>query len=605
MNLVSLTLKNFRCFREETTISFADLTAIIGENDVGKSSVLEALEIFFNNVTVKIDSGDRSVSAEENATIEITCEFSDLPATLVLDAQAETSLADEYLLTENETLKICKIFNVTTSRPREEVFVSAYHPTSPQFGDLLELTNANLKRRLTDLNINDQAVQLNSNPSIRSAIWNSCEDLQLATKLVPVAKEDGKRIWDKFKEHLPLYALFQSDRPSRDSDSEIQDPMKYAVATALAKEDVKQKLSDVVESVRSSAIELATRTRQTLASIDENLASELTPDFKSDPKWAGLFSLTLLSDEGIPVNKRGSGVRRLILVSFFRAEAERNVESGQIPNIIYALEEPETSQHPKNQKILLGSFEDLSAGPGRQVILTTHSPGFASDLPLSSFRFLQAGAEGERRITQGMDTSWEEIAGTLGVTPDNRVKVLICVEGPTDIKAIQCLSKVLHGADHTLPDLSSDPRVAFIPLGGGTLVHWVDKNYLGQFGRPEVHIYDKDTTSYTEKVAQVNQRQDGSWAVQTCKREIENYLHPKAIETGIGLEVEFGDFDDVPELVSEILRGRHHRKPWNPSTVKKKLSDLSFPLMTADLLEERDPRGEVEGWLKRISEMLQ
>ena len=257
--------------------------------------------------------------------------------------------------------------------------------------------------------------------------WNSCQDLQLATKLVPVAKEDGKRIWDKLKEKLPLFALFQSDRPSLDSDSEIQDPMKYAVATALAEANVAQKLSEVVEAVRSSAIELANRTQQTLARIDRNLASSLTPEFKSDPKWAGLFSLSLLSDEGIPVNKRGSGVRRLILVSFFRAEAERNVESGQTPNIIYALEEPETSQHPNNQKILLESFEDLSVEPGRQVILTTHSPGFASDLPLSSFRFIQAGADGERKITQGTDTSWEDIARTLGVTPDNRVKVLVCV----------------------------------------------------------------------------------------------------------------------------------------------------------------------------------
>ena len=265
---------------------------------------------------------------------------------------------------------------------------------------------------------------------------------------------------------MPRYALFQSDRPSRDSDSEVQDPMKYAVATALAAPDVAQKLADVIEAVRSSAMELAQRTQRTLASIDHKLANELTPEFKSDPKWPGVFSLTLLSDRGIPVNKRGSGVRRLILLSFFRAEAERNIEGEKAPNIIYALEEPETSQHPNNQKMLLESFQDLSAEPGRQVILTTHNPGFASELSLPSFRFLQAGPDGERNIAAGSQTSWEEIASTLGVTPDNRVRVLICVEGPTDVKAIKSLSTALHTADDTLPDLSIDPRIAFIPLGG-------------------------------------------------------------------------------------------------------------------------------------------
>ena len=95
MRLVSLTLKNFRCFKDEKEVAFEDLTAIIGRNDVGKSTILEALEIFFNNDTVKIDSGDLCVSADDHFA-EISCEFDDLPDVLVLDAQADTSLADEH-----------------------------------------------------------------------------------------------------------------------------------------------------------------------------------------------------------------------------------------------------------------------------------------------------------------------------------------------------------------------------------------------------------------------------------------------------------------------------------------------------------------------------
>ena len=258
--------------------------------------------------------------------------------------------------------------------------------------------------------------------------------------------------------------------------------MKYAVATALAEPNVVSQLSEVTKAVRSSAIDLANRTHQTLETIAPNLASALTPDFKSDPKWAGVFSLTLLSDEGIPVNKRGSGVRRLILLSFFRAEAERNIESGQVPNIIYALEEPDTSQHPNYQKLLLSSLKVISSEPGRQVLLTTHSPGFASDLPLSSFRFLHDDVDGEKRITEGTGTSWEAIARTLGVTPDNRVKVIVCVEGPNDIVAIGHLSRALHDSDQTFPDLASDPRIAFFPLGGGSLTHWVNQGYLRPLG---------------------------------------------------------------------------------------------------------------------------
>jgi len=596
MMLISVTLRNFRCFLDERTIRIDDLTTVIGRNDVGKSSILEALEIFFNSDTVKIESADCHVAAADS-TVEIACEFANPPSTVVLDAQAVTSLFDEYLLTASGNLRIKKTFKCSTAKPKEEVFVWALHPTAAQCGDLLELNNAGLKKRLRDLGISEAGVQLNSNPSIRRAIWNASPALSMSEVDVPVAKEDGKRIWEKLSEHLPLFALFQSDRASRDSDAEVQDPMKLAVAAALADPGIQQKLAEVVSAVRSGAVELAQRTHQTLAKIDPGLAGQLTPEFKAEPKWAGLFSLALNSDQGIPVNKRGSGIRRLILVSFFRAEAERRLAQGGAHSIVYAIEEPETSQHPHNQRILLESFHDLASEPGCQVLLTTHSPGFASYLPISSFRFIRKGDDGQPQVEEATDATWEAMVSALGVVPDNRVRLLLCVEGPNDVLAFTSLSRALHAIDPALPDLSVDPRVAFVVLGGGTLSHWVSEHYLRGLSRPEVHIYDSDVTRYGAAVAQVNQRTDGSWGCQTAKREIENYLHADAIQEGLGIAVIFGDADDVPGLVAAQMG-------WTANTAKRKLAQLAFPRMTAARIKARDPVGEIEGWFRRIGGML-
>ncbi|WP_458009181.1 AAA family ATPase [Jutongia sp. SJQ-6] len=49
MKIHSLKLKNFRGYKDELSISFGDLTAFVGRNDVGKSTILEALDIFFND----------------------------------------------------------------------------------------------------------------------------------------------------------------------------------------------------------------------------------------------------------------------------------------------------------------------------------------------------------------------------------------------------------------------------------------------------------------------------------------------------------------------------------------------------------------------------
>ncbi len=47
--------------------------------------------------------------------------------------------------------------------------------------------------------------------------------------------------------------------------------------------------------------------------------------------------------------------------------------------MIYGIEEPETSLHPGAQKVLVDSMKTLSAN-GVQIIYTTHSPVFVSDL---------------------------------------------------------------------------------------------------------------------------------------------------------------------------------------------------------------------------------
>lgn len=92
--------------------------------------------------------------------------------------------------------------------------------------------------------------------------------------------------------------------------------------------------------------------------MDSNLASTLTPNFKSEPKFDSLFKLSIQSDQGISINKRGSGVTRLILLNFFRAEAERRMSESSSQNVIYAFEEPETSQHPKHQEMLMKYFDN-------------------------------------------------------------------------------------------------------------------------------------------------------------------------------------------------------------------------------------------------------
>ncbi|MFA5586155.1 MAG: AAA family ATPase [Saccharofermentanales bacterium] len=91
MKLASVKLRNFRGYKEETIIPIHDITAFIGKNDVGKSTILEALEIFFNNTLIECERDDLNIFADDRL-IEISCVFSQLPDRINIDSSVETTL---------------------------------------------------------------------------------------------------------------------------------------------------------------------------------------------------------------------------------------------------------------------------------------------------------------------------------------------------------------------------------------------------------------------------------------------------------------------------------------------------------------------------------
>ncbi|PYE96617.1 putative ATP-dependent endonuclease of OLD family [Rhizobium sp. PP-F2F-G38] len=604
-----MTIENFRAYSVPTTIDFDDITTIIGRNDVGKSTILEALEIFFNNETVKLEQGDCNVFGH-SPLVTITAEFSELPVDIVLDSGVPTSLADEHLVSEQGTLVIRRVYDCSKKTPSAESFLLARHPTAKGVDNLLELKEKELQALVKGKGIE---VSLKGNPGMRRALWENAGDLAFATVAVPVSKtkEDSKQIWEQIERHLPMFALFQSDRASRESDGEIQNPLKGAIATAIA--EVQDEIERIQAKVRQKSEEIARLTHDALKTIDPKLARTLVPKFTPPGagKWTGLFSLGMDTDDAIPLNKRGSGVRRIILVSFFKAEAERKLATSSKANIIYAIEEPETSQHPSNQRILIESFKDLARAPNCQVILTTHSPGLAADLPVESIRFVSGeGPPDTPTVERGLDV-FGKVADVLGVTPGSRVKVIICVEGPTDVEALRYLSHALHVEDSTVPSLLHNSACAFVVLGGSNLKHWVTQHYLENLRCPEVHIYDSDVASYGATVLQVNERSDGrgSWGVLTSKHEIECYLHPEAIKAVYGVSVDVVDHPDadhpsVPAAFAASITA--HKKLdglMKDGTAKTYLSKV-YPKMTAEMIRQRDPDGEVEGWFRRIGALL-
>lgn len=392
MKIVKVKLENFRGYKEEVVIDFADLTAFVGKNDIGKSTILEALDIFFNDGkgVIKIDKEDINKQAKEEGSteIKITVVFENLPNSLTIDTSNSTTLRDEYLLNSANQLEIIKKY---PNAGKEKVFIKASHPTSQDCSDLLSKKIKDLQKILDD---NSIACDNKTKSAVaRRSIWDHyLNDLQLQEIEIDITKEDAKNIWEQLRNYMPLYSLFQSDRKNSDGDDEIQNPMKLAVQEILKDETLRSSLEQVANEVERKLREVASKTLEKLNEMNPEIANSLNPIIPSAEslKWIDVFkNVSITGDEDIPINKRGSGVKRLILLNFFRAEAERRKREQNIPSIIYAIEEPETSQHPNHQRKLIEAFSELSNVDNTQIILTTHSPAIVKMLEFEHLKLIK------------------------------------------------------------------------------------------------------------------------------------------------------------------------------------------------------------------------
>lgn len=615
MKIAQLKLLNFRGY-EDVTIKFAnDFNLIIGKNDIGKSTILEAMEIFFNNDVVKVDINDLNVFSK-NKTMSIQISFIPSNMNYTIDT-IPTNIKNEYLLDQNGYLTIKKTWDCNNDKlsnsSLKTTMISNYPKnfTPPLVNLKIKDLRNLLSEKYADV-IDLESIKKNTSSEIRQKIYEGTPDLILEETEIDINKEDGKKIWTALQNDLPLFFLFQSDRENRDSDKEVQTPLKTITKTAIA--ELEDELNQVKDKIFTKALQIGEETLDKLKEMNPEIANVLKPEM-TNKAWDTLFSFSFSCDDGIPVNKRGSGVRRLILLNYFRAEAERKILGNR--NTIYAIEEPETSQHPEWQVKLFHALMDLPKNERTQVIVTTHSPSLASLCPINKIIFLFKH-DGKINIQIDDNVDLTEVATTLGILPnisdETRInlRVILCLEGPTDVEFFDNICKNFG------IDIHSDPRIMSLALGGETLINWVNKNYLRKLNLPEIHIYDSDVSKYAQTVSEVNSRPN-CWATQTQMLELENYIHPSLYNIAYPITEQFVDLSsnwistwssrDIPSELSRFLKnekaaGNSNIKNDGASSIKNIFSSELSKHMTEQLFKDLNAYDEVNGWFEQIKKYL-
>lgn len=626
MKIKTVYIENFRGYKNKVSIDFESLTAFVGKNDAGKSTILEALDIFFNegkNI-IKIEKDDVCVHGDSDIFTIGVC-FEKFPEKIIVDSTVETSLEEEFLLNNSNMLEIKKEFK---NGKKIGTSIVANYPIASELHDIHLKSISDLKKILDNHGLE---VEDNRKSSlIRKKLFANIENEGLTIKEIAIDEPGTKQIWSSLEQYMPLYELFQSDRKNVDQDDEVQSPVKLLIKEILKQDSMEERLNEIFDEIQTKTKLLTDKTVTKIAEMNPEIASELKSEF-ANPNWSSVFKFSLDTDQGISLNKRGSGVRRLILLNFFRAEAERRSSERKVPTVIYAFEEPETSQHPEHQKMLIEAFKELANSDVNQVILTTHSPATVKMLNIENLRFITKDTDEETIVYSAIEESdiLRKISSDLGILPSiepfnlSQVKLAICVEGKNDVAFLKNINSSITSLKQII-DLE-DEEIIFIPMGGSTLQFWVNEDYLGKLNLAQFHVYDSDIGSraehkYTQYIDIINTR-ERSYGVETSMREFENYIPYKTLENCYDSlllsSVENWESSDIPELVAKHVHNSNEARAcdWNEVSDEKKKQKVGrmknrfnteYVLRIAEEdLQECGFFEEIVMWHEKMAELLE
>lgn len=560
MKIVKISIENFKGIKDKVEITTNDFNCIVGKNDVGKSTILKALDIFLNDKSPSKEDKNMYVDST-SIMIELTFEINPF-LSITIDGAIPTTFIEEELLNERAQLVIKKVWNVANDRPRLEWFIKRKSYTD---NDFLFLTEANLIKLCKNLGIetvkgnNQEYNNVEKRRKLREFYQaNYLEYNYEYTLLGTTATTRQKIVLDVIKYLLPSFEYFKADTSLSESDNSIQKYFREKALNVLKGEVDTIKLQETIKHKIQESLSKITTLINSIVLDEEHVTANVEFD------WSKLISTTFKSEKdsaNIPLASRGDGFRRITMMSYFEMLAE---ETKEDKNIIFGFEEPETFLHPQVQKQLFQKLKNM-VEVGYQIFSTTHSPIIVSETDINSIIYIKKN-DNEYMVLQSNGINIREIIEDLGIKADdefiriyNNIKLFFLVEGPDDIEAFEHLAK-LYKANGKISKTFYELNIHLLPLGGkDSIKHWVNLDILNKLGRPFYVVIDSDRMNVEEinsrnaiRLIQDYKLKENIDFQVLRKREIENYI-PYNYFTNIGISFTFDDYDyeDIKKKYSD------------------------------------------------------
>ena len=364
---------NFRVHRDTVIDNFNNFLALVGKNDVGKSSVLDALDFFFNGTSCLKD--ERKIKSKN---VKVECQLGDSVVKRVID-KSNVVIPSIYYIRfkaeqhEDEDINLYTIdeLQLVVDNQVERYLDKNPHISEKRFKSLRNQIEDLLSSFEYVIYLKDFLLPLfdNKKESLSEFLLNDFDYDLRVFKQYAEGKSNQDDLFISFKQFCKLFKASLNSYTGNFNIVSAKEFLVQHIGDKSIKDIVVnfQTIDDLNFAVKSKADIMSLFDSTIEVDVINQLFSELMT------KWKKLL-MGFGSTAIIPIGKRGSGVKRICSLFYHLLQSIMHTGCRQT-KYIFAIDEPEISLHPEQQRILIDILKQVSDSfDNIQIIITSHSP---------------------------------------------------------------------------------------------------------------------------------------------------------------------------------------------------------------------------------------
>lgn len=474
MNIFKLKIKNYKSIKDSGEIEINDrIMAFIGQNNAGKSAILDAIQCVFPSVKKSVSKSDFHKGTHDN--IEITVWFNGLTDEYIEDklfADAILKLIDKAQKLEKDDMTKFENAWRKVEETRAQKLVEAK--------ELYQITDNSMCIKLVVTNADKMSTKYYVDvDSVREIKETELKKILPILKVIPAIRDPKNESTAGTNSYLKeLISMLDDDMATSISISGNGTVSYRQLNDIIAEESAKrcQSISSSITEYYNEAI--GVNDFEVIVSSDVNISKGTTYYTKILDKSTNIESDILSC---------GTGYQSMIILSILEAYVKLAQKRTEY---ILIIEEPEVYLHPSLQRKMIDTLLMISLN--NQVIFSSHSPITVGKLERHQIKLVKREA-GEAKI---FDITVSEVIEELGIRADDILvnKGIIFVEGKDDKAVIECILNKIHSG-------ASDEINVLITGNCENLKFFANAELLinNRFDIPFLIIRDSDGMSVEER----------------------------------------------------------------------------------------------------------